>query len=638
MVQTDFTADHTTLLDDAIVVEHTESLPDEAEGLTGAVEREFQVLGPPGTGKTTYLARQVRRAVEMRGPGDVIIASFTNSAAAEIGSRDLANLPVDRVGTLHSHAYKAIGKPKVAESMIPDFLKWQEKTYGSVLVNLPVAGRRTLVDTATGTVSEAYGDGDPLLADLEMARRDSSNSNVQDGLGSMKPEIAFARYQLLRSKLLPRDHLFWSSPVTNFARVWEAWKRETGFVDFTDMIERAYREIDVAPGDPSIGFFDESQDFTPLQLALVRKWGQRMERFVLAGDDDQVLYSFTGATPGTFAIDVPEGHRRVLPKSYRVPARVLGFAERWVQQLGSRRAAKSYQPRNVIVGMDDANKPVYGDTIAEGAVYLDTQTTWLRPERMLQRIAAFLDRGESCMVLASASYMLDPTIVAMRDFGIPFHNPFREKNGMWNPLKASRGLRTADRVLAYFRPDPRVWGDDARPWTPDDLRAWTELIRARGLMTRGAKKAISELAFTTTVPEQTLLQLFERNALITLIQQPRDTLLESLADGKEKLVRYPLAIIERFGRSGIADQPRCVVGTIHSVKGGEADHVFIFPDISRLAGDATKMGNPQQRQDAYDALVRQFYVAITRARESVTICGSGGADSVNLSRYSGISS
>jgi len=63
------------------------------------------------------------------------------------------------------------------------------------------------------------------------------------------------------------------------------------------------------------------------------------------------------------------------------------------------------------------------------------------------------------------------------------------------------------------------------------------------------------------------------------------------------------------------DSPKVVVGTIHSVKGGEADVVYLFPDLSR-PGDAQhqKMGPPRE------SVVRLFYVGMALARHTLYIC------------------
>jgi superfamily I DNA/RNA helicase len=65
-----------------------------------------------------------------------------------------------------------------------------------------------------------------------------------------------------------------------------------------------------------------------------------------------------------------------------------------------------------------------------------------------------------------------------------------------------------------------------------------------------------------------------------------------------------------------------IVGTIHSVKGGQADVVYLFPDLSP-AGDGQYRRGGSQR----DSVIRQFYVGATRARETLCLCSpeSGAA-------------
>ena len=63
---------------------------------------EYRVFGPPGTGKTHYLTRQIARAVETTLPRKIAVVSFTKAAAEEIASRVDAGETGVRVGTLHS--------------------------------------------------------------------------------------------------------------------------------------------------------------------------------------------------------------------------------------------------------------------------------------------------------------------------------------------------------------------------------------------------------------------------------------------------------------------------------------------------------------------------------------------------------
>ena len=82
--------------------------------------REFRISGAPGTGKTTNIARQVRRAVARYGAESVLVTSFSHTAAAELAGRDLP-IPSERIGTLHSHCYRVLGAPKIAESCVDEW-------------------------------------------------------------------------------------------------------------------------------------------------------------------------------------------------------------------------------------------------------------------------------------------------------------------------------------------------------------------------------------------------------------------------------------------------------------------------------------------------------------------------------------
>ncbi|HUX78338.1 MAG TPA: ATP-binding domain-containing protein, partial [Alphaproteobacteria bacterium] len=62
--------------------------------------------------------------------------------------------------------------------------------------------------------------------------------------------------------------------------------------------------------------------------------------------------------------------------------------------------------------------------------------------------------------------------------------------------------------------------------------------------------------------------------------------------------------------------PPITIGTIHSVKGGEADVVYLYPDISVAAATERMIGAGQESEDS---LLRLFYVGMTRAYEELVL-------------------
>ncbi len=73
---------------------------------------EVRLEGPPGCGKTDAISRVVAATAAKYGPEQLLLTSFTKAAAKELASR--VDLPPDRVGTLHAHCFRALGRPTIS--------------------------------------------------------------------------------------------------------------------------------------------------------------------------------------------------------------------------------------------------------------------------------------------------------------------------------------------------------------------------------------------------------------------------------------------------------------------------------------------------------------------------------------------
>src|SRR5688572_24171648 len=81
----------------------------------------YVLVGPPGTGKTTEQTRLITEAQD-RG-WQPLVASLTRTAARELAGREMPIAP-ERIGTLHAHAYRALGGPTIAESKLAEWNAW----------------------------------------------------------------------------------------------------------------------------------------------------------------------------------------------------------------------------------------------------------------------------------------------------------------------------------------------------------------------------------------------------------------------------------------------------------------------------------------------------------------------------------
>lgn len=548
--------------------------------------KEWRVVGCPGTGKTTWLCRQAEAALAsisrrsfdaFEAPGGILFSSLTKAAAGELHSRGI-KVAKEQIGTLHSHAWRSLGSPPLCVD---------SKGVEDWNASCDVRHRLTLdakdsPDKSTDRASKGEAGGDRLLEE----------------------------YKSLRSRLIDRS--LWPIRVQEFADPYESWKRISGLRDFSDVIHDAWAMVDSAPGGPSVIFVDEAQDHDRSELRLVRKWAEHhsCERLVVVGDPDQAIFEWRGAEPEAFYdVDLPSERCRTLSKSYRVPEAVHAEAMRMIRRCKSR-VDVAYEPRDG----------------GPGAVlrwdYELFSGAWA--EQMVRRVLAHAGDRTS-MFLAPCDYQLRPVIETLKKMGVAFWNPLSRDRSGFNPLHPSTGESTAWRVLNFVRPSPEVFGERARVWTPAELWSWVEIVHA-DFLPHGNKVKIKAAAHERDQQPMTVEQLQEAfgGELPPEVQDLNlDWLLERTLAAKSKMVMYVLRIVKRDGWAALMNKPKVIVGTIHSCKGGESDVVAVCPDMSYNGFVQFQAGGR-----GHDETIRQFYVAMTRAKEDLILCGPSGSTAI----------
>jgi len=145
------------------------------------------------------------------------------------------------------------------------------------------------------------------------------------------------------------DHPGFKPEFEAFVEGYMEWKKQNGYIDFTDMLERfvAYAAQSKLPEfDAKVLLVDEAQDLSTLQCQVINILARTLDRIYIAGDDDQAIYVWGGADPAgmTDFQDRYGADHTVLGQSYRVPKLVQELALDVITRVDSR-VAKEYAPR-----------------------------------------------------------------------------------------------------------------------------------------------------------------------------------------------------------------------------------------------------------------------------------------------------
>ena len=492
---------------------------------------EYQIVGPPGCGKTTTLTRQIEHSTHEYGYDRVLVTSLTKTAAHELTDR-VTTIDTRNIGTLHSVCYRLLDRPELAETRIAD---WNEK----------------------------------------------NPQHAMNGINTDEDEVAIRDYQtdevwgvieLLRQRMIPEDN--WPGQVLKVYDKYREWKGNNNLMDFTDFIENA---IDIVP-DVDVIIADEAQDYSRLELKLLRSWAAQTEKLIIAGDPDQVLYHWRGADPDLFR----EGHsgRKVLKQSYRVPEAVHAKAVEWIHQISDREEFE------------------YLPTGEKGFVKSSPNTLKYFNVNEMMKLP-----GKK-MILATCGYMLQNIISVLRAKGIPFWNPYRFKAGNWNPIRR----QTTDRLKNFLK-EQKTMGE-----------LWSAVEHMRKEFLQYGAKAKLNAKENKMIPINQFNEFEYYSDKGLELETPLDWF-DALNKTKQKAWRYLRTVVEKHGVDELFKEPEIIVGTVHSVKGGEADYVYLLPDLSKKAASSvyTKEGK--------ESMIRTFYVGMTRAKKGLFLCRGSNSSS-----------
>ncbi|WP_257299815.1 UvrD-helicase domain-containing protein [Haloarchaeobius sp. FL176] len=563
-----------------------------------------RLFGGPGSGKTTALLDRVEELLEREDVShrDILVVSYTRAAAAEVRERLAERLDINprslqgNVCTMHAKAYELLNLSRgdvVSESDKEEFCEEYgieyEDEYGG-------AGRRTARSTTIGNKIIATSQW------LQRTERDVADWydvpfqwNVEEV--RLPPEIDPNAQD--GNKYTPT----WPSDddridVPEVIRGWRNYKGEHDLTGFADMLERVKQRSLLPSVDHLV--IDEFQDITTLQHEVYEEWKPHMDSVLIAGDDDQVVYAWQGADPDLL-LEADPDEDVILPNSYRLPSRILNVVNREIRHI-DKRQDKDLKPRKEGGTVEAVESPSMLDLV-----------------RNVRRTVQG-DDG-TVMVLFRARYQMFQFIDEFISEGIPFKS----------------------------LTDQRMWTDRLDDYVTA-VEALDEDEEVNGLQARRLADMLADSAFGTNERDdlfdaidaeqedagvEDLTELDVDPSLVTdfvpFMPGPA-----SASDMVRKVTSFQRKSMKAyFATQEYRDMERNAVrvGTIHSAKGREADHVFVGTDLTEKVVEQMVATIDEDELDddleftkttspvpvLTDNERRVFYVGMSRARERLVL-------------------
>ena len=569
-----------------------------------AREVRARIIAPAGSGKTRVLTERARYLIGAGVPTSaMLLVAFNRRAQEEIVERtpDLPGLQVQTLNALglsilngtNGFSHNGAGVQTIDERQVRDLL--------GTIIQFP---RRANTDPAAS-----------WLDALSEAR-----------LGLRSPQAVEASF---------------NGDVDGFAQFFPRYRSELRDRHWVDFDEQIYGAIELLVREPNLRrqaqsrsqvvLVDEFQDLTPAHLLMLRQLAGPGLAIFGVGDDDQTIYSYSGASP-EWLVDfddyVPMAEHHDLTINYRCPLPVINGARNLLSR-NQLRVAKTIGggPENV---SSDASMRIVACPIPVLATV----------ELIREHLANGIQPSEIA-VLTRVNTLLAPVQAALRTDGIPVQNRdgtrFLERTGVaaalaWMRLALNREhLAGTDIMRAARRP--------ARGLSARVIEWMGEQNDVSGLERLAGRISDEKTAVKVSGFAQDLDRIRTRSA-----DSSAAVILESIRaeTGLDRSMQVLDAAHRGRNSAAHSDDLRALVAlghlhpdpvtfdklvsvvlssedagngvtlaTVHRVKGLEWPHVIVYDATSGIFPHRLSIDLEEER--------RVFHVAITRARQSLRI-------------------
>ena len=566
------------------------------------------VLAGPGSGKTLTIVNRIKYLIEKCNvrPEEILVVTFTRFAAQEMKNRLCSlmgkkNLPVT-AGTFHGIFY------------------------GILRCTYRMSGQNILSE------EEKY----QLLREV-ISRQEAEVSDEEDFILDIAAEIG----KIKNNRLDVEEYVPEKCSIETFREIYSRYEEERKQrrkIDFDDMLVLCYNLLSSRP-EVLEGWqrkfryilIDEFQDINRIQYDVIRLLALPQNNLFVVGDDDQAIYGFRGADSELmfqFRKDYPQADQILLGMNYRSTEYIVRNSLKVIRHNERRfeKQLEAYRKGGACLHVQELADP------AEEAEYILDE---------IEKCISDGVRPEDIAVLFRIHTDAGPVAEALVERRIPFqmkeHLPNIYNHFIGKDIQAyfrlAMGERRRQDFLQVMNRPKRYIGRDSlagravsfedirnhycdKEWMMDRIDQFEWDVKMLAKMAPyaaiqyirkriGYDDFLRDYAFLHNIPRTDLTEVIEE---IAEAARPYRTLEEWFQHVEE----YTHILQEKQKK----DNPEGVrLMTIHAAKGLEFHTVFI------LDANEGRIPYKKARTDAQTEEERRlFYVAMTRAREKLTVC------------------
>lgn len=570
------------------------------------------VLAGPGSGKTLTIAKRIEYLIQKYKvrPEEILVITFTKYAANEMRDRFRRVMQTNAMpvtfGTFHGIYY--------------GILKW---AYHLRQENILTEEERHELLKEIASKSDWSGDEDLIQNQDFLNELSEEIGNVKNNLKDIDTYVS-KQYGMGRFRKIYREY--------------EETKQKLRKIDFEDMLTmtlklfREYPEV-LKKWQQKYKYIlvDEFQDINQAQYEVIKLLAAPENNLFIVGDDDQSVYGFRGAKPGImmeFKKDYPDAKQIVLNVNYRSTAHIVNGALRVIRnnRLRYPKEIKANRKADKTVHVQEVK-----DVAEEAHYVLDKIRDAMKEGQKPEEIAVLFRTATDARVIAEL----------LMEYQIPFrmkehlNNLYEHFIGqdIYSYLKLSQKEYERKYFMQIVNRPNRFISRDSMEGTSVSYESIRRFYIDKEWMQDRVDQMEWDMKMIENKPPYAAIQYLRKSVgydeFLKEYAAYRQMNLEELKDvldeiqerSKEfKTIKEWFTHVENYkemlraqAKSAASNEGVSLL-TMHGAKGLEFDTVFVI-----AANEGIIPYKKAQVEDEIEEERRLFYVAMTRAKQKLTI-------------------